>query len=588
MMSKLLRVLPLLLMVSIALGGGMVENTNQSAEFVRMMARGASTDLDAVFFNPAGLTKLDNGMHVYFSSQTISQSRTITGIATIPDTLDAPDYVTMDETFEGTTFAPVFPNLYLAYKTGNLVLSAGLVPVGGGGSAVFDDGLPSFAAPASALPALLSSNDLPTTQYDFDVAFDGSSLYMGGQFAASYAINDMISVSAGVRYFQASNTYKGHLKDIRINPVAEFDTDLDGTNDLTINDGSMTSAPQFFLDMENFLDNTASAYAAGAATATGYAAQANGAAASLQPAIDLGFGDTSFDNLVLGGGITQAEVDALGAGLADFGVPGFDSSTWTPNMTQGAYTTVATSLATQAAVASATADVYTGKADEMGVNAAKTGDINVDATQSGSAFAPIFGIHLSPMENLQIGIRYEALAALELTNENADTAAIFYPDGEVTNADMPAMLGIGLSYRALPSLNIAFDYNMYFNEDADWDGKEADVENGSEIAVGVEFALSESLLLSGGYLMATAGAKDAYQSDLSYSLNSNTFGLGAKYTLNPQMAITLGFSSTSYEEGSKSGAIYSLADDDVTPTLVGDETYMKTATVFAIGLQKSF
>ena len=50
MMSKLLRVLPLLLMISMAFGGGMVENTNQSAEQIRMMARGASTDLDAVFF----------------------------------------------------------------------------------------------------------------------------------------------------------------------------------------------------------------------------------------------------------------------------------------------------------------------------------------------------------------------------------------------------------------------------------------------------------------------------------------------------------------------------------------------------------
>ena len=49
-MSKLLRLLPLLLIVSFVFGGGMVENTNQSAEFVRMMARGASTDLDAVFF----------------------------------------------------------------------------------------------------------------------------------------------------------------------------------------------------------------------------------------------------------------------------------------------------------------------------------------------------------------------------------------------------------------------------------------------------------------------------------------------------------------------------------------------------------
>jgi len=61
-------------------------------------------------------------------------------------------------------------------------------------------------------------------------------------------------------------------------------------------------------------------------------------------------------------------------------------------------------------------------------------------------------------------------------------------------------------------------------------------------------------------------------------LNSNTFGLGAKYALNDQMAISLGFSNTSYEEGQNTAVDAGL----------GNETYMKTATVIAFGLQKSF
>ncbi|MCK7536356.1 MAG: hypothetical protein MZV63_37935 [Marinilabiliales bacterium] len=38
--------------------GGIVTNTNQSAAWVRMFARDASTGIDAVYFNPAGLAKL--------------------------------------------------------------------------------------------------------------------------------------------------------------------------------------------------------------------------------------------------------------------------------------------------------------------------------------------------------------------------------------------------------------------------------------------------------------------------------------------------------------------------------------------------
>lgn len=525
MMSKLLRVLPLLLMISIAFGGGMVENTNQSAEFVRMMARNASTDLDAVFFNPAGLTKLDNGMHLYLSSQTITQTRTITSdIASLNN-----------DTFEGSTFAPVFPNFYFAYKMDKLVFSGGFVPIGGGGSAEFADGLPSFEAPASALVPMMAAAGV--TGYSLDVDFNGSSTYLGGQASASYAINDMLSVSVGARFFSASNSYKGHLKDIKV----------------TTADGDFAPG--------DVMRNVAALY-------TGAATSATGGAASLQPLVDGGAGDVSFANLVLGGQMTQADVDALGAGLTALGVPGFDASTWTPNIAQGAYTTAA-------ATATATATGYTAQGAALDV---ATADMEVDAVQTGTSFAPLFGLNVSLMDKLNIGLRYEMAAALELTNDTKVDGSGMFADEAKTNADMPALLGIGLSYLVMPSLNVAVDYNMYFNEDANWDGAEANVENGNEIAVGVEFALSEALLLSGGYLMATSGAMDTYQSDLSYSLNSNTFGLGAKYQLNPGMALSLGFSSTSYEEG----------QNPAVDAGMGNETYMKTATVFAFGLQKSF
>ncbi len=529
-MSKLLRLLPLLLIVSFAFGGGMVENTNQSAEFVRMMARGASTDLDAVFFNPAGLTKLDDGIHIYFSSQTINQTRTITS-----------DLASLNNgTFEGTTFAPFFPNFYLAYKMDKMVFSAGFTPIGGGGSAEFEAGLPSFEAPVSALVPMMAAAGV--TGYNLDVDFNGSSTYLGGQGSVSYAINDMLSVSVGARFFSAANSYQGHLKDIKVETA---------NGDFAPGD---------------VMRGVAALYTDGAA-------QATGGAAALQPLVDAGAGDFPFSAIVASGNpdFTQAHLDAVAAGFTALGVPGFDPDTWTPNIAQGAYTTAA-------ATATATAAGYT--AQGLGLDAA-TADLEVDATQSGTAFAPIIGLNISLMDKLNIGIRYEGMAALELTNSNDDEDATMYVDGEVTNADMPGMLGIGLSYLVMPSLNIAFDYNMYFNEGVNWDGKEANVENGNEIAFGAEFAVTESILLSGGYLIATSGALDAYHTDLSYSLNSNTFGLGAKYTLNPQMAVTLGYSNTSYEEGSKSGVVYAEG-------LTGNETYMKTATVIAVGLQKSF
>jgi len=194
--------------------GGIVTNSNQSAEFIRTMNRNASTDMDAVYYNPAGLTKLGDGFHLYLSNQTITQTRTIVA--------DHPEY--NSNTFEGETFAPVFPNIYLAYKTGNLALSAGLTPIGGGGSAEFNKGLPSFdylLARLVGLPAKLVSPALADygiiNGYGLKASFAGSSVYLGGQLGVSYAIHDMVSLAVGFRLVSSTNTYEGSLSNVILN-----------------------------------------------------------------------------------------------------------------------------------------------------------------------------------------------------------------------------------------------------------------------------------------------------------------------------------------------------------------------------------
>jgi len=64
-MRKLLTLFVSVLISGTLLAGGLVTNNNQSAMFTRLQNRNASTDIDAVYFNPAGLTKLGNGF--YFS-----------------------------------------------------------------------------------------------------------------------------------------------------------------------------------------------------------------------------------------------------------------------------------------------------------------------------------------------------------------------------------------------------------------------------------------------------------------------------------------------------------------------------------------
>ena len=76
-MRKALFVVAVLAVAHMVFAGGLVTNTNQSAQFVRTLSRNASTQVDAIYFNPAGVTQLDDGWHLAFHNQTIMQEKTV-------------------------------------------------------------------------------------------------------------------------------------------------------------------------------------------------------------------------------------------------------------------------------------------------------------------------------------------------------------------------------------------------------------------------------------------------------------------------------------------------------------------------------
>lgn len=228
MKKQILIVAVLLCFSAIAFGGGIVTNTNQSATYVRMLVRDASTDIDAVYFNPAGLTKLSNGFHISLNNQFIWQNKDVTS-----------DYELLSptpKTFHGDVKAPFFPGVYAAWKFHRFAISFGLNPIGGGGGAEFAKGLPSFdnmIAPIVPLVQgmLYSLVDDPygitpptsaITGYQADIYFKGTSVFLGYQLNGSFAINSMLSISAGLRYVTAKNTYQGHIKDISVVPPAVY------------------------------------------------------------------------------------------------------------------------------------------------------------------------------------------------------------------------------------------------------------------------------------------------------------------------------------------------------------------------------
>jgi len=199
---------PVLLLCGAALVfPSILTNSNQSAQYFRLLSRNPSTDIDAVYYNPAGLTKLANGWHFSLSNQTIFQEKTITNAFPLLN----------NGKYTGKTTVPFFPNVYAVYKKDRLALSFGFGPNGGGGSADYSRGLPSFETSIASLPLMLRSMGIPTTAYATDIKFEGSSIFLGFQGNVSYAVSDAFSIAAGVRYISAKNTYEGTIANIKIN-----------------------------------------------------------------------------------------------------------------------------------------------------------------------------------------------------------------------------------------------------------------------------------------------------------------------------------------------------------------------------------
>jgi long-subunit fatty acid transport protein len=102
---------------------------------------------------------------------------------------------------------------------------------------------------------------------------------------------------------------------------------------------------------------------------------------------------------------------------------------------------------------------------------------------------------------------------------------------------------------------------------------------------GLECNLSEKLLISGGYVWANQGVNEKYQSDLTYGLATNTYGIGGAYKITPKILLNLGFGYTSYVNNDKLVDHVFSANGTVYKPL---ETYGKNAMIFALGVDFSF
>lgn len=216
-MRKLFLISIVLLIVSTpTFAGGLLTNTNQHVLFLRMLARDASTQIDAVYSNPAGVAFMEDGFHLSFNGQSAFQTRTITSTFA-PFAANTANLGNAEKVFKGEASAPFIPSLFAVYKKGKWAFSGNFAITGGGGKATFDKGLGSFESIVSVLPATLSQQGFAADRYSVNSFMEGKQYIFGLQMGATYKINEHLSVFGGARVNYVSNSYYGYMKDIQAN-----------------------------------------------------------------------------------------------------------------------------------------------------------------------------------------------------------------------------------------------------------------------------------------------------------------------------------------------------------------------------------
>ena len=205
-MKKLFLSTILVIACSSAFAGGLMTNTNYHIAFDRMFARGATTEIDGVFSNPAGLVWGHEGLQFSLNFQKPWQRRNI-------------DY--NGTTYEGVASAPIVPALFASYKKDRIALSGMIGIVGSGGFVEYEDGVPMFnvlltktiSDLTSGLSSVTQGAIPPITpdQYAIDSEMKGKQYIYGGQINFSYKLLDCLSAAVGVRANYYDGYYRGHV-----------------------------------------------------------------------------------------------------------------------------------------------------------------------------------------------------------------------------------------------------------------------------------------------------------------------------------------------------------------------------------------
>ena len=501
-----------------ATAGGILTNTNQSIDFLRNPARDAAIGLDGVYSNPAGVAFLPEGFHLGINWQYAHQTRTIESSNPV-FALGRKNNGSTTKTFEGVADAPFIPSLQAAYNKGNWSAQFNFSIPGGGGSCEFADGLGSFESVVGGIAAQLSALDNLATQL--------------GQPAPGVTGYDMDGYMQGRQYyfgFQLGAAYK-IMKDLSV------------YGGLRILYGTGT----YKAKISNIQVKTAGGY------------------------VDFGSFLQSATAMV-DGGITTVNngLEQVNAGIAQY---------------EAAGAPVPAELTAQKAQLEAAAQTLEGTNESLNKLQKYSQGVNLLCNQSSVGVAPVVGIDYR-FGRFNVAAKYEFKTQIHMKNESTVNEASEIPavnkfrDGEKIDEDIPAQLAVGLQWSPIDNVRLNLGYHHFFDKNVNWYNNTQDLLDGgtNEYLGGAEWDINNKLTVSGGLQFTRYQLTDAYMNDMSFVVNSYSFGFGFNYKVANNITLKAAYFQTNYEHYDRVTSTQPLISDSFT----------RTNRVLGVGCEMSF
>ena len=211
-----------------------------------------------------------------------------------------------------------------------------------------------------------------------------------------------------------------------------------------------------------------------------------------------------------------------------------------------------------------------------------TQDIELNCDQTGWAVAPIIGVDYK-VGKLNLAAKYEFKTRMRLKNKAANSLSAEgismlgkFADGKKVAEDTPALLTVGVQYEILPSLRVMAGWHHFFDVDTEQYTKEM-LDDPNEYLLGAEWDINKTVTVSAGGQRTQYGLKDAGMNDISFNVNSYSFGLGVGVNVTDKVKINAAYFQTLYDD-------YDMANAATNTT----NSFTRTNRVLGIGVDLKF